>query len=302
MGFLRFLENLRTPVGDAFFSLITRFGEESLFIIIGLVFLWCINKKQGYYLFTVGVFGLIINQFLKIWFRIPRPWVKDPNFTIVESAREAATGYSFPSGHTQTAVGAYGGIARLYKKPIIRISCIVLAVLVGLSRMYLGVHTPLDVIVSTIVAGVLIFVFYPIFERFFENPKVMDIIFAIITLTGIGYVLFVSLYNFPSDVDADNLLHGVENSYKILGSVLGIWLAYRLDKKFINFDTKAPFWVQLVKVAIGTVIVILIKSLLKQPLLTICGGHEIAGLIRYFIMVFFAACVWPLTFKFLPKK
>ena len=54
MEFLRFLENLRTPVGDTFFSIITHLGEETLFIIAGLLIFWCINKKKGYYILSVG--------------------------------------------------------------------------------------------------------------------------------------------------------------------------------------------------------------------------------------------------------
>ena len=73
MEFLYMLEKMRTPVGDAFFSLITHFGEETLFIVAGLLVFWCIDKLQGYYLLIVGLTGTVINQFLKLWFRIPRP-------------------------------------------------------------------------------------------------------------------------------------------------------------------------------------------------------------------------------------
>ena len=93
-------ERLRTPLGDAFFSLITHLGEETLFIVFGLLIFWCLDKWEGYYLLSVGLSGTVINQFLKLWFRIPRPWVRDPNFTAVESALAQAGGYSFPSGHT----------------------------------------------------------------------------------------------------------------------------------------------------------------------------------------------------------
>ena len=148
MELLYWLESIRTPIGDTFFSLITHFGEETLFIIAGLLFFWCIDKMEGYFLLSVGLSGTVINQFLKLWFRIPRPWVKDPNFTIVESARAEATGYSFPSGHTQSSVGIFGGLARWNKTLWLRGISIALCVLVPLSRLYLGVHTPLDVGVS----------------------------------------------------------------------------------------------------------------------------------------------------------
>ena len=52
MNFLRFLEGLRTPVGDIFFSTITHLGEETIFIVVGLLYFWCINKKQGYFILS----------------------------------------------------------------------------------------------------------------------------------------------------------------------------------------------------------------------------------------------------------
>ncbi|MBP3369649.1 MAG: phosphatase PAP2 family protein, partial [Clostridia bacterium] len=112
MSFLYFLEGLRNSVFDAIFSVITLCGEETVFMAVGMIVFWCFCKYQGYYLLSVGFIGTLLNQFLKIICRVPRPWVKDPSFTIVESAREAASGYSFPSGHTQTSVGLFGGLAR----------------------------------------------------------------------------------------------------------------------------------------------------------------------------------------------
>ena len=116
MSILYLFEKIRNPVLDVVMSLVTKLGEETLFIVLAIVVFWCIDKKGGYFLICVGFLGTIINQFLKVLFRVPRPWVKDPNFTIVESAKEAATGYSFPSGHTQSAVGRFGAIALFFKK------------------------------------------------------------------------------------------------------------------------------------------------------------------------------------------
>lgn len=121
MPILYFFESIRNPVLDFFFSTITHLGEETVFIVLAVIFFWCIDKKQGYYLLTVGFIGTVLNQFLKIFFRIPRPWVKDTSFTIVESARAEATGYSFPSGHTQSSVGVFGAMARWNKNTVLRI-------------------------------------------------------------------------------------------------------------------------------------------------------------------------------------
>ena len=156
MGVLYALESIRTPALDKIMSVITLLGGELFFMVIAVTVFWCVSKREGYYLMIVGFFGTVINQFLKILCCVPRPWIKDPDFTIVESARAEATGYSFPSGHTQNAVATYGGIARYIRRGWLRVVLVVLTVLIAFSRMYLGVHTPLDVGVSFLIAAVLV--------------------------------------------------------------------------------------------------------------------------------------------------
>ncbi len=301
MEFLKLVQEIRTPVLDAVFSTITHLGEETIFIVIGLIFFWCISKKQGYYLLSIGLIGTVINQFLKLIFRIPRPWVLDKNFEIVESARAEATGYSFPSGHTQSSVGIFGGIARSNKNKIIRIICIIIAILVSFSRLYLGVHTPLDVSVSIIIALILVFAFYPIIENGLEKPKIMRILFGSMVVFSIIYLSFVSFYEFPADVDIDNLEHGITNGYKMLGCILGLWLSYEVDINYSKFDTKSVWYVQILKLALGIIPILLIKSGLKEPLRLLIQNDYIADGIRYFLLTSFAGAVWPLTFKLFNK-
>ena len=152
MEFLYMLEKIRIPVLNEFMLAVTTLGEETAFLVVALVLFWCVDKYIGYYTLSVGFIGTIANQFMKLWFRIPRPWVLDSNFTILEQAREAATGYSFPSGHTQSAFGTFGCVAYTTRNKSLRIAAIIIPVLVAFSRMYIGVHTPLDVGVSVIVA------------------------------------------------------------------------------------------------------------------------------------------------------
>ena len=109
MAFLYFLESIRNPILDLFFSMITLCGEETVFMAIGLVVFWCFDKRQGYYLLCVGFLGTVINQFLKMVFRVPRPWIKNPDFTIVESAREAAPDIPFRVGTRKARWGCLGG-------------------------------------------------------------------------------------------------------------------------------------------------------------------------------------------------
>ena len=251
MSFLRFLEGIRLPFFDWLFSLITHIGEETVFLAVALFIFWCVSKKDGYYVLCVGFVGTVLNQFLKMIFRIPRPWVKDPDFSIVESARAEATGYSFPSGHTQNAVGTFGTIAVITKRKWLRILSVAVCILVPFSRMYLGVHTPLDVGVSFAIATVLIFAIRPLIEKGDKDPKFMYAILISMFAIALALVLFIELYPFPADTDAENLASAAKNAYSLFGSVIGIVIAFPIEKKFINFETGGKWYVQLIKLVIG---------------------------------------------------
>ena len=307
MEFLYFLEGIRNPVLDFIFSLVTYCGDETVFMAVGLIFFWCISKSQGYYLLCTGFVGTVINQFLKIVCRVPRPWVKDPNFTIVESAREAASGYSFPSGHTQTSVGLFGGIARANKQIWLRTVSIALCVLVPLSRMYLGVHTPADVLVSTAIALVLIFVGYPLFMKALESPKMMYAILCSLTVIMAAYLTFIMCYQFPEEVyhveNVHNLVSARKNGFTLMGCALGFLVVYTVDHKWTKFETRAVWWAQIIKIVGGLALVVATKELLKLPLNAIMPEAENtwARLIRYFMIAVVGGVLWPMTFKFFSK-
>lgn len=242
--------------------------------------------------------GTIINQFLKLIFRIPRPWVLDQEFTIVESARAEATGYSFPSGHAQSSVGVFGSIARGHTHKILRGLCIAACILVPLSRMYLGVHTPADVAVSFIIALGLVFLLYPLINKIIEKPSCMRLFFLSMAVLSGLFLLYALFFPFPADIDLHNLESGRENAYKIFGCITGLWVAYEADQRFLQFDTSAVWWAQLLKMIFGLLLLLAIKSGLKSPLYVLCSGNVLAHGIRYFLIVLFAGAIWPLTFRF----
>ena len=295
MKVLYALESIRTPWLDTAMAAITHLGEETVFMVAALFVFWCVSKRHGYYLLAIGFAGTVLNQFLKLLFRIPRPWVLDSDFTIVESARAQATGYSFPSGHSQNAIGTFGGIARFTRRKWVRAAAIVVAVLVPLSRMYLGVHTPLDVGVAAVIAVALVFALYPLMERSDSQHGVMGAVLAVMLALAVGYLLFVSLYPFPADVDAANLAHGVENAWKLLGATVGMLVGWWLDVRFIHFDTRAVWYVQLIKLVGGLALLLGIRAALKAPLAAALGAGA-GGAVRYGVMVLFAAAVWPMVF------
>ena len=296
MDLLLWLESIRNPILDAIMQAVTYLGDEIFFIIIALFVFWCVDKREGYYLLFVGFFGTMINQFLKLLCRIPRPWVREPRLSIVEAAREGAEGYSFPSGHTQSAVGNFGTIARWNRKPGVRIASVILILLVAFSRMYLGVHTPLDVGVSLLIGGVLVFAFYPLMQKALEKPPVMYGLIGAMVLCALAFVVYANGTDFPVDDHLENIISGRKNSYSLLGALVGFAIAYPIEKKYIAFSEQGTVAAQICKVLFGLAGLLAVKEGLKA-LFSLLGIQwlGIHGL-RYCVVVLFAALVWPLTF------
>lgn len=301
MDILYALEKIRTPFWNGVMSAVTQLGGEVIFIVAAVVVFWCVSKWEGYYLMTIAFCGTVLNQFLKLICRVPRPWVRDPNFTIVESARAEATGYSFPSGHTQNAIGLFGGMARWGGRRWVRLGLTALALIIAFSRMYLGVHTPADVGVSLVLAAALVLGLYPLMRRAQEKPRYMGYVLAAMLVVSGAFVVSVETCGFPADMDAENLASGIGNAWKMLGAVAGMTLAWLLDRRYIHFETQAVWWVQVIKVVVGMALLLAIKSGLKAPLLALLGHEGLAGGVRYFLLVLVAGAVWPLAFRPMSK-
>lgn len=291
MGVLYFLEGIRIPFLTELMLLITRLGEETAFLVAALIVFWCIDKHKGYYLMAVGFCGTILNQFLKLLCRIPRPWVKDPNFMPVEQAKPAATGYSFPSGHSQSSVGVFGGLALTGKNKVLRWIFIAIAVLVPFSRMYLGVHTPADVLVGSLSALALVFLF-----RFVNEGKHIKPMLWCMAALSVGYLVYAQCIIDPADMDAYNYTHGVQNAYTLMGAIFGMVVVHYVDEKWVHFDVTAIWWAQFLKMIGGLVLVLAVKVGLKAPLNSLLGENP-GRAVRYFLIVLVAGCLWPLSFR-----
>lgn len=291
MEILYWLESIRIPFLTELMLLITHFGEETAFLVAALIVFWCVDKNRGYYLMAVGFCGTILNQFLKLLCKVPRPWVKDPNFTAVEEAIPEATGYSFPSGHSQSSVGVFGGLALTGKNKVLRWVFIAIAVLVPFSRMYLGVHTPADVLVGSLSALALVFLF-----RFVNDGKHIKPVLLGMAGLSVAYLIFAQVIVDPANMDTYNYTHGVQNAYTLMGAIFGMVVVYFVDKKWVHFEVKAIWWAQIVKMVGGLLLVLAVKVGLKTPLNGLLGDYP-GRAVRYFLVVLVAGCVWPLTFR-----
>ncbi len=302
MEFLKLIYQTRTPFFTGLFSALTYLGDELVFMVAVLVVLWCVDKKWGYRLFAVGMMGTIFNQVLKAVFMVPRPWVLDRSFEPVESAMESAGGYSFPSGHTQSAATLFGGIAVWFKKRWVTAVSILLVLITAYSRMYLGVHTPLDVGVSLATGIFTVFAFAYIFKKSEHNPRVSKGVGIALLLGALILLLYVMLSPKTERNVAQFDEEGLKNAYTVFGTVLGLIVSWFVDSRYIRYETRAAWWAQVLKLAIGVGFVVIVRVTLKTPLLALFNDHGAADSLRYFLMTVTAGVLWPLTFRFWAKS
>jgi undecaprenyl-diphosphatase len=166
--------------------------------------------------------------------------------------------------------------------------------------MYLGVHTPADVLTSVVIALLLVFVLYPLLKKFSGNPKGMRIIFLVMALWSVAQVLFMEFFPFPSSADSEQLFSGLKNAYKMLGAVLGVMVVYELDLRYIKFETSAVWWAQILKLIIGIGLTLGVKELCYLVFAFI-PSEAASRAFSYFFMVIFAGAIWPCTFKWFKK-
>ena len=111
----------------------------------------------------------------------------------------------------------------------------------------------------------------------------------------------MEVYPFPADMDLHNLESGVKNAYTMIGCITGVAVVYVLEKKYVNFETGACWWAQILKVILGLVLVLLVKEGLRTPLEIVFAEHMAARAVRYFLVVLTAGTIWPMTFRWFSK-
>lgn len=267
---LRSIQSIANPFLDVLFKLITICGEQIVLISIISIIYWTVDKKFGEYIAYSVLTSVLLNNTIKDIFKMKRPIGEEGIRTLRE---ETATGYSFPSGHTQGTSSFYGAMAIYLKKRIMYIIAITMIILVGFSRLYLGVHYPKDVIVGGILGILISFICYRLYMK--VNNKML--------LYSITFFIFLPVLTFAHSADF----------IKGMGTYLGFLIGIFIEKKYVNFSVEGNVGSKIIRVLIGLLILIILKSGLK---LILPSGNMFA-FIRYSLISLFGIGIYPLIFK-----
>ncbi|MFA7636734.1 MAG: phosphatase PAP2 family protein [Monoglobales bacterium] len=267
--FLLYLQGFSTPLLDNLFLIISALTGEYVYLVILGVIYWCVNKDKAYY---IGIFLFIsfaLNSFLKNIFRVPRPYT----YSDVEQIDlSTGYGYSFPSGHAQMSTTFSGMFSVIFRKKWIYVSGIILVFLTGISRMYLGVHTPADILCGTAIGLIITLTGDRLKE--IKNPKILGITAFLITL-GVSLL-------FPSE---DNL--------KIMFFSAGFFSGNLLETKFIGYTIPKRAKMRAICGGAGLVLVVAGNVALKS-----------IGLVysRYLVLGLIITTLVPIIIKMIDRK
>ena len=242
LNFIIMVQQIDTPLLDSFFRAVTSLGDELFYLLLFPFLLWCVDFYLGIRVGIIFLLSVYVNSGVKEIFQQPRP------FDILPEIQKAhASGYGFPSGHAQSSLVVWGSIAIAYwkKQTWIRYLSVLLILLIGFSRIYLGVHFPTDILGGWLFGGLILglsyFIFLKINLDFIQGNMVFkiigitlfplillqiqsspDIISSVAALTGIGYGLLL----FSSSIGGIRPGNWLQRLISFLVGVIGIGIFY----------------------------------------------------------------------------
>ncbi|HEY8892181.1 MAG TPA: phosphatase PAP2 family protein [Clostridium sp.] len=269
---IKFIQSITSPFADMVFQLITMTGEETFYIVVASTIFWCVNKKFGYKLGFALLTGTIVNTALKDIVNSARPI----GISGIRSLRlETATGQSFPSGHTQGSTIFWISFINQIRKRWIYVIGILVISLVGFSRMYLGVHYPIDIVGGIVIGIIWTFISNFIFEYSEANGNPW--IFMIIIMPMLIGLIFLRQKTY----------------YSISGTVLGFYIGYILETKYVLYDVNSTRLKQVIKLVLGLGVLLTLKGGLK----VILPISIFSDFFRYFIVGLWITVGAPYIFK-----
>ncbi|MDR0784423.1 MAG: phosphatase PAP2 family protein [Treponema sp.] len=212
---VKFIQTWDNPAVDTFMRDVSVFGAEAGYLALLPLIFWCIDEKKGVRIGVILLFSTWINASLKILFHQPRPFQLDPSV-----GKSFEPTYGIPSGHAQSSFVFWTVIASWTKRTWVFVLAILLSFVMGVSRLYLGVHFPTDLFAGWLLGGVIL-VCYILFEK-----RISDFL----AKSGLRVQLVVSATVSFAAILTGNILLG--------GAILGMGAGYALMLKFARFTAK----------------------------------------------------------------
>ena len=272
---LLLLQQFRAVTGgflNSFLTFITNIAVDYYIALPAMIIFWAVDKKKGARVLLTWGTSLCMNALLKSTFCVYRPWIKSDKVIPLPEAMAGASGYSFPSGHSSSSGGFYSGLFMAYRK--YKGICIFAAVMVLLtmfSRIYVGVHTPQDVIVGGLI-GVVVAVAIDKLANYIDNNPNRDWVVVLVATVGVIALLsFIYLRKYPMDYDANGQLlvdpaKMTINGFIDPGRFYGIILGWFLERKLVNFEIKGSTYQKVLTCIVGGVLYIFFWTAICDPL------------------------------------
>ena len=295
---IRLMEWLQAHIGSEgagfwLLSNLSAFGEQLLMVVIMGFLYWGWNKEFGKYVGLNVLAANVWNPMIKnIALRL-RPYFASDKIQLLRKIEPdadimdvAAQGYSFPSGHSSSAVSVYGSLAAHEKRSrLLWVLAFLLPLLVGFSRVVVGAHYPTDVLCGWLL-GIVVVLLVPWLRR--RLPRWA--FYLVLLLSALPGFFYCSSSDY----------------YTAFGMLLGFLLAEPFEEKFVKFENTRNLLRCILRTAGGGAVYFGLNVLLKLPFPkeVLDAGDLTAHLIRtlrYAVVIFVDIGVYPMLFKLTGK-
>lgn len=293
---MQLMEWLQAHIGSSGFgfwllSNLSALGEQTLLVVIMGFLYWGLNKEFGKF---IGLNVLMVNvwnpMIKNVVLRLRPYFVPGYNVKLLRLIDEsadamdvAAQGFSFPSGHSANAVTVYGSLAAHEKnRKLLWALAVVLPLLVGFSRVYVGAHFPTDVLCGWLL-GALIVALIPWLHRKIKNRWLFYAVLLLSALPGFFYC-------------------ATDDYYSSFGMLFGFVLAEPFEEKYVKFENTSNILRCVLRTLGGGLIYFGLNAALKLPFpkeLLNAGDFtaHLIRMLRYAVVIFTVIGVYPMLFK-----